>query len=204
MGDEEDGTDVKRMMKLTILYSTQGQDAPGSDRVKRRRLILDHLAPDRMVVLAHSQDSDHLMRRKVICMRDWQLVRKKFDSFVSWAIDQLKSENLWSFKQMKPHKPVSQPRTHRDYLLDEMKCVYMDFRQERKWKLATAAYTMAQWMLEWHQAIDKSTLCVKRRFTSESSMMESLATSPQHIASLAVEGRIRWKSWLTSWTVLAI
>ncbi|KAH9254312.1 hypothetical protein BASA81_007702 [Batrachochytrium salamandrivorans] len=158
------------------------KDAPGSDRVKRRRLILDHLAPDRM-----SQDSDHLMRRKAICMR--QLVRKEIRQLrILGRIDQLKSENLWGFKQMKPHKPVSQSRTHRDYLLDEMKCVYMDFRQERKWKLATA-YTMAQWMLEWHQAVDKSTLCVKRRFTSESSMMGIIGQqSPQHIESLAVEG----------------
>ncbi|KAH9276986.1 hypothetical protein BASA83_000501 [Batrachochytrium salamandrivorans] len=216
------------------------KDAPGSDRVKRQRLSLDHLAPDRDGCLAHSQDSDHLMRRKAICMRgkapvaislkpkirsesycqykgynlqawrlkvisrpltacvntstktvttkDWQLVREEIRQLrILGRIDQLKSENLWSFKQMKPHKPVSQPRTHRDYLLDEMKWVYMDFRQERKWKLATA-YTMAQWVLEWHQAVDKSTLCVKRRFTSESSMMGIIGQqSPQHIASLAVE-----------------
>ncbi|KAJ1334260.1 hypothetical protein BSLG_008186 [Batrachochytrium salamandrivorans] len=197
MGDEEDGTDVDRndeaddtlhkvrvgdesiIVNLDESSAADLKDAPGSDRVKRRRLILDHLAPDRNGCLAHSQDSDHLMRRKAICMQ--QLVRKEIRQLrILGRIDQLKSENLWGFKQMKPHKPVSQSRTHRDYLLDEMTRAQV--------KLATA-YTMAQWMLEWHQAVDKSTLCVKRRFTSESSMMGIIGQqSPQHIESLAVEG----------------
>ncbi|KAJ1332569.1 hypothetical protein BSLG_008200 [Batrachochytrium salamandrivorans] len=174
MGDEEDGTDVDRndeaddtlhkgQVNLDESSAADLKDAPGSDKSNADASFLIIWHPIGMSRLgSFDAPKGHLYAAQI--------------------------RELVGFKQMKPHKPVSQSRTHRDYLLDEMKCVYMDFRQERKWKLATA-YTMAQWMLEWHQAVDKSTLCVKRRFTSESSMMGIIGQqSPQHIESLAVEG----------------
>jgi HSA len=33
-----------------------------------------------------------------------------------------------------------------------------DFRQERRWKIATA-YLLAKWVKEWHEAVDKAALC---------------------------------------------
>ncbi|KAK5667260.1 chromatin modification-related protein VID21 [Batrachochytrium dendrobatidis] len=100
---------------------------------------------------------------KCITTKDWQLVREEIRQMrILGRIDQLKADSLWSFKQIKPHKPANQPRTHRDYLLEEMKWMHADFKQERKWKLAMS-YIMALWVIEWHQATDKSTVCIKRR-----------------------------------------
>lgn len=35
-----------------------------------------------------------------------------------------------------------------------------DFKQERKWKIAMA-YTLSRAVMQWHEADDKSTVCVK-------------------------------------------
>eukprot|EP00842_Homolaphlyctis_polyrhiza_P000401 jgi/Hompol1/1361/HPOL_002694-RA len=110
---------------------------------------------------------------KVVFTKDWQLVREEIRlAHIFNRINELKSENLWSLRQIKPHHPPPQPRTHRDYLLEEMaspsvvhysfRWMYTDFKQERKWKKAMA-FRFALWVLEWHQAADKSTVCIKRR-----------------------------------------
>ena len=75
-------------------------------------------------------------------------------------IEQLKSENLWSFKQIKPHVPPTRNKTQWDLVLESAVWMAEDFRQERKWKMAMA-YQFAHWVKEWHEAIDKSALCVK-------------------------------------------
>ena len=94
-----------------------------------------------------------------VMTKDWQLLRDEIRQLhVLRRIDELKDQNLWSFRQMKPHHPLH-PKTHRDYLIAEMKWMYTDFHQERKWKRA-AAYTMARWVLEWHCAEDKSLVCI--------------------------------------------
>jgi hypothetical protein len=35
-----------------------------------------------------------------------------------------------------------------------------DFRQERRWKIATA-FNVAKWVLAWHEALDRSALCIQ-------------------------------------------
>ncbi|KAJ3039765.1 chromatin modification- protein VID21 [Rhizophlyctis rosea] len=111
---------------------------------------------------------------KVLTTRDWQYAREEFKQMkVMQKVEALSQEQNWSFRQIARHIPPPRPKSHWDLLLDEMKWLREDFRQERRWKIA-AAYTMAQWVMEWHQAADKSTVCIDRQ-RSISLMLKSPA-----------------------------
>ncbi|RKO85816.1 hypothetical protein BDK51DRAFT_32177, partial [Blyttiomyces helicus] len=100
--------------------------------------------------------------KKALSTRDWQLAREEtMQNKVLNRINQLKEGKLWSFKQLRPHVPPRREKTHWDLLLDEATWMSVDFHEERKWKIATA-YAMAQWVMEWHAAPDKSFLCIER------------------------------------------
>ncbi|KAJ3133339.1 chromatin modification- protein VID21 [Geranomyces variabilis] len=99
---------------------------------------------------------------KTLTTKDWQAARNEAQQMALLSrVEQLKEKRLWSFRQLKPFVPPSRNKTNWDALLDEMKWLRVDFRQERKWKLATA-YTLAHWVAEWHASDDKASLCVPR------------------------------------------
>lgn len=75
-------------------------------------------------------------------------------------IENLKKKNLWSLRQPKRQRTVPRTKTHWDHLLDEMKWMRTDFKQEHKWKVAMA-FVLSRAVMEWHQAEDKYSLCVK-------------------------------------------
>ncbi|KAJ7090301.1 hypothetical protein B0H15DRAFT_884540 [Mycena belliarum] len=65
-------------------------------------------------------------------------------------VESLKDAGRWSFRQPKKQRGVGGlTKTHWDYVLDEMKWMRIDFREERKWKLALA-YNLSTAVLEWH------------------------------------------------------
>ncbi|KAJ7445688.1 hypothetical protein B0H11DRAFT_395549 [Mycena galericulata] len=65
-------------------------------------------------------------------------------------VETLKDAGRWSFRQPKKQRGVGGlTKTHWDYLMDEMKWMRIDFREERKWKLALA-YNLSTAVLEWH------------------------------------------------------
>ncbi|KAJ3070177.1 chromatin modification- protein VID21 [Podochytrium sp. JEL0797] len=98
---------------------------------------------------------------KVVSTRDWQLAREESKQLKVLArIDDLKSKNQWSLRQLKPAPTPKLNASQWDLLMEEMKWMSEDFRQERKWKIGMA-YTLAQWVLEWHRAVDKSVVCIK-------------------------------------------
>lgn len=63
----------------------------------------------------------------------------------------LQCSGKWALRQPKRSEEVVRPTTHRDVLLQEVKWMRTDFRQERKWK-ATAARNMAYACAEWVMA----------------------------------------------------
>lgn len=81
-------------------------------------------------------------------------------------IENAKTERMWAFRQMKPFEDPERPKAHWDYLLDEMRWMRTDFRQEKKWKIAMA-FHLARSVMAWHEAQDKSVLCVKCRKPNE-------------------------------------
>lgn len=70
---------------------------------------------------------------------DW-LTAKKEDDVVELEkeIENLKQNDNWSLRQPKKFKAPMRKKTHWDYLLDEMKWMALDFRQERRWKMASS------------------------------------------------------------------
>ncbi|OQE27505.1 hypothetical protein PENSTE_c004G00267 [Penicillium steckii] len=66
----------------------------------------------------------------------------------------LQNANRWPLRQMK--RSVEPPRqgTHHDVLLDHMKWMRTDFREERKWKIA-AAKSCADWCAEYVNSDDE-------------------------------------------------
>ncbi|KAI8996840.1 hypothetical protein BDB01DRAFT_830488 [Pilobolus umbonatus] len=103
--------------------------------------------------------------RKVLTTHDWTLARTELKSIKSIsAIENLKKKNMWSLRQLKRHQATTRTKTHWDLLLDEMRWMRVDFKEERKWKMATA-YMLSKAVMEWHAAEDKSSVCVQTRPT---------------------------------------
>lgn len=101
--------------------------------------------------------------RKTLTTHDWMLARDELKSVKTiQKIEALKKKNLWSMRQLKRHKAPPRAKTHWDSMLDEMKWMQTDFKQERKWKIALA-YNISKAIMEWHHAEDKSTVCVRTR-----------------------------------------
>ncbi|KAJ3057512.1 chromatin modification- protein VID21 [Rhizophlyctis rosea] len=100
---------------------------------------------------------------KVLTTKDWQYAREEYKQMkLLRTIEALKADHSWSFTQQKRFVPPTRPKSHWDLLLDEMKWLREDFRQERRWRMAMA-YSMALWVMEWHAAEDKASVCVSRR-----------------------------------------
>ena len=70
------------------------------------------------------------------------------DCRIMRRIYQLQNSNRWSLRQFKRSIEPERPKTHWDSLLDHMKWMRMDFREERKWKII-AAKNLADWCAEW-------------------------------------------------------
>lgn len=123
--------------------------------------------------------------RKVLTTQDWMLARDELKSVKTiTSIENLKKKNMWSQRQLKRQKTIPRTKTHWDLLLDEMKWMRTDFKEERKWKMANA-YVMAQAVMEWHQVEDKSTVCVNVRSCVDGALSHHVAASPPHLVVVA-------------------
>jgi len=101
--------------------------------------------------------------RKVLMTQDWKIARDELKaSRAIQKIEEAKKNGRWSFKQHKRHRAIARTKTHWDSLIDEMKWMRTDFKEERKWKMATA-YMLSRAVMEWHWTDDKESLCVKTR-----------------------------------------
>ncbi|KZT28465.1 hypothetical protein NEOLEDRAFT_1175782 [Neolentinus lepideus HHB14362 ss-1] len=91
--------------------------------------------------------------QKCLSTRDWNVAYTEL-RFVR-ALDRielLKDKGKWSFRQPKKQRAVGiTMKTHWDYLLEEMKWMRVDFREERKFKHAIA-FDLACAAVDWHAA----------------------------------------------------
>ncbi|XP_068099548.1 E1A-binding protein p400-like isoform X2 [Hyperolius riggenbachi] len=60
------------------------------------------------------------------------------ENSIHQRINELRKEGLWSLRRLPKLMEPSRPKSHWDYLLEEMQWMAADFAQERMWKLATA------------------------------------------------------------------
>ncbi|CAO3597127.1 unnamed protein product [Absidia cylindrospora] len=92
---------------------------------------------------------------KVLTTHDWNVAQNESKAIKTLQrIEHLKSTNMWSFKQLRRHTSVPRTKTHWDFMLEEMRWMRTDFKEERKWKIATA-YMISRAVVEWHDTSDK-------------------------------------------------
>lgn len=60
------------------------------------------------------------------------------ESQVHQRISELRKEGQWSASRLPKLMEASRPKSHWDYLLEEMQWMAADFAQERRWKQAAA------------------------------------------------------------------
>ncbi|KAF9532304.1 hypothetical protein CPB83DRAFT_807585 [Crepidotus variabilis] len=88
---------------------------------------------------------------KTLSTREWSVAMAELRLVRTVErIESLKNDGRWSFRQPKKQRGVGGlTKSHWDYLLEEMKWMRTDFREERRWKLALA-YNLSTAVLEWH------------------------------------------------------
>lgn len=120
----------------------------------------------RWSVRVRAASSASLVRKANKCLltRDWKVAftEQKFIKAMA-RIDELKQAGLWSFRQPKRSRGPMERKTHWDFMLEEMRWLQTDFREERKWKLAMA-YELVHQVAQWHRATpeERAALCVQR------------------------------------------
>eukprot|EP00063_Salmo_salar_P040942 XP_014015777.1 PREDICTED: E1A-binding protein p400-like isoform X8 [Salmo salar] len=70
--------------------------------------------------------------------QDKQAEQTKLESQVHQRISELRKEGQWSASRLPKLMESSRPKSHWDYLLEEMQWMAADFAQERRWKMAAA------------------------------------------------------------------
>ncbi|XP_063752794.1 E1A-binding protein p400 isoform X2 [Eleginops maclovinus] len=88
-------------------------------------------------------------------VQDKQVEQAKLESQVHQRISDLRKEGQWSASRLPRLVEASRPKSHWDYLLEEMQWMAADFAQERRWKEA-AAKKLVRTCARHHQEQKKS------------------------------------------------
>ncbi|EIW85452.1 hypothetical protein CONPUDRAFT_98516, partial [Coniophora puteana RWD-64-598 SS2] len=90
---------------------------------------------------------------KCLSTRDWSVAITELKiTRALERVESLQGSGKWSFRQPKKQRTVGMlPKNHWDYMLDEMKWMRTDFREERRWKYVLA-FNLSTAVLEWHAA----------------------------------------------------
>ncbi|TFY77518.1 hypothetical protein EWM64_g6494 [Hericium alpestre] len=93
---------------------------------------------------------------KCLSTRDWGVAFEELRFIRTLErVEMAKDAGRWSYRQPKKQRGVGGlTKTHWDHLLDEMKWMRIDFREERKWKISLA-FELSTAVLEWHEAGNK-------------------------------------------------
>ncbi|XP_062399404.1 E1A-binding protein p400 isoform X2 [Sardina pilchardus] len=93
--------------------------------------------------------------------QDKQAEQAKLESQVHQRIAELRKEGQWSASRLPKLQEASRPKSHWDYLLEEMQWMAADFAQERRWKMA-AAKKLVRTCARYHDEQRKTEERVKR------------------------------------------
>ncbi|XP_058245104.1 E1A-binding protein p400 isoform X2 [Hemibagrus wyckioides] len=87
--------------------------------------------------------------------QDKQAEQAKLESQVHQRIAELRKEGQWSASRLPKLQEASRPKSHWDYLLEEMQWMAADFAQERRWKMA-AAKKLVRTCARYHVEVKKA------------------------------------------------
>ncbi|XP_068099542.1 E1A-binding protein p400 isoform X2 [Hyperolius riggenbachi] len=95
------------------------------------------------------------------------------ENLVHQRIAELRKEGLWSLRRLPKLQEPSRPKSHWDYLLEEMQWMATDFAQERMWKLASAK-KLVRTAARYHE---EKRMNIERAKTEEENKMKRIAAS---------------------------
>ncbi|XP_076010162.1 E1A-binding protein p400 isoform X3 [Genypterus blacodes] len=87
--------------------------------------------------------------------QDKQVEQAKLETQVHQRVSELRKEGQWSASRLPKLVESSRPKSHWDYLLEEMQWMAADFAQERRWKEA-AAKKLVRTCARYHQEQKKN------------------------------------------------
>lgn len=95
---------------------------------------------------------NHSATKMPICLLMSYFVSYSKESQVHQRISELRKEGQWSASRLPKLVEASRPKTHWDYLLEEMQWMAADFAQERRWKEAAAkkVWQRLNYSQRWH------------------------------------------------------
>lgn len=141
-------------------YARKGKSAKqkkrDKDRDKTDGKIKDEWAPMGLIKWGATIRANPIWKKvsratKCLSTRDWGVAIAELR--LTRALERVESlENVakWSYRQPKRQKNLGGlTKTHWDYLMDEMKWMRVDFREERRWKYVLA-FNLSTAVLEWH------------------------------------------------------
>ncbi|XP_062310184.1 E1A-binding protein p400 isoform X2 [Osmerus eperlanus] len=105
--------------------------------------------------------------------QDKQVEQAKLESQVHQRISELRKEGQWSASRLPKLMEASRPKSHWDYLLEEMRWMAADFAQERRWKEA-AAKKLVRTCARYH---DEQKKMEERSKKEEESHLRQIASS---------------------------
>ena len=99
------------------------------------------------------------------------------DGRILRRIYHLQESNRWSLRQIERPTEPERPRTHWDEVIGHVRWMRSDFREERKWKLATAK-NLADWCAEWVVSLPEKRILlqVKTRTVNMGQNVTSVST----------------------------
>ncbi|XP_046726606.1 E1A-binding protein p400 isoform X2 [Silurus meridionalis] len=104
--------------------------------------------------------------------QDKQAEQAKLESHVHQRISELRKEGQWSASRLPKLQEASRPKSHWDYLLEEMQWMAADFAQERRWKMA-AAKKLVRTCARYHVEVRKAE---ERKKTEEELRLRNIAS----------------------------
>ncbi|XP_029115215.1 E1A-binding protein p400 isoform X3 [Scleropages formosus] len=114
--------------------------------------LLQTAAPGQTVCGQLSQESS----------QDKQAEQAKLESQVHQRIAELRKEGQWTASRLPKLLEAPRPKSHWDYLLQEMQWMAADFAQERRWKMA-AAKKLVRTCARFHDEQKRGEECAKRQ-----------------------------------------
>lgn len=153
----------KNKLSIIDLSSLKGAaEDPNRDYLEPLFRIQAHDSPN-----SNTRPLPDLVKNAAKCLStedQYISIQERMDYRLLKRIYQLQNANKWSLRQMAKAKEPEQPKTHIDYMMDEMRWMRKDFKAERKMKRNVCAWLAAR-CAEWVAADLEGRQAMQAKFT---------------------------------------
>ena len=194
-----DGRHQKRLKISNVILEKRRSRRSTSSRASRRRASKSRADRDYMLPLCVAQaytppraptlNSLVMTAHKAISTQDQALDRREQQvTRILKRVWQLQHANTWSLRQIPRAVEPHRPPTHWDALMDHVRDMRTDFRQDKAWR-TTAARNLARWCADWVQRApsDRRALQVRVRLPSRVTVAEEDGHRPDPAICLDVD-----------------